>query len=153
VNTRIQLFAILTILLSLCGCITSVSHKPPFNQYLGRTLTTQRTTILYRDGAWDSNAEMLFSPPKQVLYLIDKPSSESDYRYKNRVAILPAGQELRLLDVRQEVGDGIVEYDAIGEVYVPAWKRFVRFHHAWGYYGKLHRAPWDSAATPSGRSL
>ena len=152
-NTRIQIFALSAVLLSLCGCITNVSRRAPFSGYLGRILTTQRPTILYRDGAWDSNAEMLFSPPKQMLHLMEKPSSKSDYRYKNRVAILSAGQELRLLDVRQEVGDGIMKYEAIGEVYVPRWRRFVRFRHPWGYYGKLYRAPWDSLAVPSVRSL
>ena len=137
--------------LLLCGCITSVSHRPLFNQYVGKALKTQRATILYTDGAWESNAEMLFSAPKQVLYLREPPRSESDYRHKNRVATLPPGQDLRLLEVRQEVGDGIVEYDAVGEVYVPAWKRFVKFHHTWGAYDKIWRAPWESDTIPDVR--
>jgi hypothetical protein len=133
--------------------MTTVSHRSPFNQYVGKALKTQRTTILYSDGAWDSNTEMLFSPPKQVLYLGDVPRSPRDYRNKNRVAILSAGQDVRLLEVRQEVGDGSVTYSAIGEVYVPAWKRFVRFHHDWGFSDRLYRAPWESSAVPTVRQL
>jgi hypothetical protein len=152
-NTRLHAFiGGLFLALLLGGCITSVSQKSPFNQYVGKPLKTQRTTILYTDGAWDSNAEMLLSPPKQALCLREPPGSETDYRNRNRVATLPPGQDVRLLDVRQEVGDGIVEYDAIGEVYVPGWKRVAKFHHTWGAYDKIWRAPWESSTVPAVRS-
>jgi hypothetical protein len=152
VNTPLFFIATSFAALLLCGCITSVSHRPPFNQYVGKVVKTQRTAILYTDGAWDSNTEMLFSPPKQVLYLREPPRSESDYRNESRVATLPPGQDLRLLEVRREVGDGIVTYDAVGEVYVPAWKRSVKFHHTWGAYDKIWRAPWEPSSVPAVRS-
>jgi hypothetical protein len=132
--------------------MTTVSHKPPFNEYVGRALKTQRTTILYASAAWDNNTEMWFSPPKQVLGLREVPRPESHHRDKTLVAILSPGQTVRLFEIRREAGNG-VSYDAIGEVYVPAWKRFVRFHHLWGFNDELYRAPWDSADVPAVRRL
>ena len=143
---------IIALSLLFVGCMTSVSTRPPFKEYLGRALTTQRTTILYPDRAWSNSGAMLFSQPQKVLYLAELPPA-SDDRNKHRVAIIPPGQSVRLLEIRRQAGDGDVSYDAIGEIYVPAWKRFVRFHHYWGYNNRLDRAPWDSASVPITRSL
>ena len=149
---RSHLLPIIALSFLFAGCMTSVSSRPPFKEYLGRALTTQRTTILYPAGAWANSGAMLFSQPQKVLYLDELPPA-SDDRNKHRVVLIPPGQSVRLLEVRRQVGDGDVSYAAIGEIYVPAWKRFVRFHYHWGYNNRLNRAPWDSASVTIARPL
>jgi hypothetical protein len=149
-NTRIHFCAVAVLALLECGCMTTVTHRSPFNGYVGKALKTQRTTILYYDDAYESNAD-IFSPPKPALFLRDAPSAYANS--KKRVATFPAGQKVRLLAVREEPGDGSVSYTAIGEIYVPAWKRYVTFYHQWGSNDELYRAPWDSSAVPAVRRL
>ncbi len=139
--------------LLLAGCWTSdISRIRPFSASVGQSLTTKRAAFLYRNAVKESRPEW-----RKTLNLEeDALVRAGDQRRKEQEAFVPAGQSIRVTRVEKRVGDGIITYEAYGEVFVPSLHRFVEFRFRWGDDDTIIRAPWEDgrvAATRSIRSL
>ena len=77
----------------------------------------------------------------------------SDQRRREQEAFVPAGQPIRVARVEKGVGDGIITYEAYGEVFVPSLHRFVEFRFRWGDDDQIIRAPWEDDRVPTTRSI
>ena len=139
--------AFVAVILASCGS-SDISHRSPFSSAIGRPLVTKRATFLYREPP-PSPADW-----RKILNLQDDTLVRSpDYRRTHQEAFIPAGQQLIVHRVTQRVGDGIITYEAYGQIFVPSLRRLVDFRYRWGDYDKVCRAPWENSDVPTIRLL
>lgn len=147
--------AIVALVLSSCVGVSNVSHRAPFNDVVGKELRTQRATVLRQGLATDTTGEAMVSAGHSVLTLHDATGVWSGNEKK--VAEIPAGQPIRIVEVREEMGDGSSSYTVVGDIFVPKTAKFTRFYYYWGgnygRYGELHRAPWEPESVPRERKI
>ena len=141
--------AFVALLLGSCGT-SDISHRSPFSSAVGRPLVTKRATFLYRDAAWASPADW-----RKTLNLEDDSivRLRRNYRRSHQEAFIPSGQRLIVDRVTQRIGDGIVTYEAYGQIFVPSLGHLVEFRYRWGDYDKIVRAPWEGSETAPIRSI
>jgi hypothetical protein len=143
--------SIFAALIAVCfaSCTTDISRRAPFNASVGRPLVTKRATFLQRDPKG--------SPPEwhKIPNLEDeaKVRSPRDVRRLHQEASVPAGQQIRIHQVLNDVGDGAVFYYAMGQVFVPSLGRFVEFRYCWGYDDTVFRAAWEGTEVPEVRRV
>ena len=144
-----RILALSLLALILASCTTDITHRAPFSSAVDRPLITKRATFLYRDPS-PSPAEW-----RKTLNLEDDAlvRSPKDYRRLHQEAFIPVGQRLIVHSVTQRVGDGIITYEAYGQVFVPSLGHLVDFRYRWGDYDKIVRAPWEDSGVPPVRLL
>ncbi len=142
--------SVLAALIAVCfaGCTTDISHRAPFNSSVGRPLVTKRASFLQRDPE-GSPPEWHKTPNLEV----EAKISSRDYRRRHKFASIPSGQRVLVSQVLNEVSDGAVFYEGMGEIFVPSLGRFVRFRFSWGFSGIVFRAPWEGAEVPEIRNV
>ncbi len=146
---RFSLVGALISLLTGCFGTVDISHKKIFNGAVGAQLVTKRETFLFH---WQEHEAI--PRFRETAILEDLPSKMPPD--SNRVLMsaksaefhIPSGQAIRVSRVEKEIGDGIISYYALGEVYVPSLHRFVAFRYSWGDDDKIFRAPWEGNEVP-----
>lgn len=144
-RTVIQLFSCLPALV-LCGCISSknISNRQPFSDYVGKTVTLNRPMILLKEGRgfWTGEAVPRVRVSPYVMYDGDK-SVEKGAPIK-----LPAGQQVKITKVCDEIMGDSANIIAYGTVVPPNATNRITFGYQWGMIWQLHPAPWEPEGTP-----
>lgn len=135
-------------LLIFCGCVSTLSQRPPYSQYVKQPLTLQEEAILQMTEAWSGETmDMLFSAPKPIfgLYNLADPVLRISSTKDKETIRLPKGTPLTILKVVERTTDGGASIEAHGTIHVAAKGGHVPFIYNWSYQCDpyLKRAPWE----------
>ena len=134
----------------LAECWTSdVSHQEIFRGAVGAQLVTKRETFLFHWKDYEAVPEFRKTAVLEDLSSEIPASTGKVLMSPARAEFhIPRGQPIRVLRIEKRPGDGSVDYEAIGEVYVPSLRRFLAFRYSRGFMDKVWRAPWEANDVP-----
>lgn len=142
----------LALLLSSCTSATNISKVYPFSSYVGKTVTLDRPmAVVPAANIWTWRGKGLLTLACSVSRGL---TNTNDVRTGDTVyALLPAGHQVHIDCVQDEVAFDVEHIVAYGRTTAPPAVKQVRFVYSWGYDWVLEPAPWEPATLPRLRYL
>lgn len=143
-----KLVCVLPVVL-LVGCSSvDISNRDPFYDYVGRTVELREPVAVVGRRGYRSGRDGVPSRKSAAFGIVEG----SGQGYGPVFSTLPAGHNVHIDSVWDEVaGDGqqIVAY---GRTIIPPGTNEVRFAYVWGFIWVLSPAPWEPSGTPKKRA-
>ena len=142
----------LFLLLSACTSTTNISRIYPFSSYVGKTVEINRSmAVVPAYNRWVAGSggvgTLSWTVSKGLKNTNDVSQGETVY------AVLPAGHQVRIDRVQDEINGDSESIVAYGRTVVPAGTKPARFAYEWGFDWILKPAPWEPDNLPKYRYL